>query len=180
MIPPGKGSSLTSVVMLCTLSKQRGDNAGIRLEEAVEQGAAVPGFAEDFAAILHVGLEDAAHCGGHRAVVNDGVGLEIIFEAAEVDVARTDAAQAVVAHYGLAVEEARAEEVDAHAGAQHFGDVAVARPAQPEAVGLLGYHQTHVHARHGCRLHGAEHGLGGHEVGCLHIDVAAGVKQYPH
>ena len=165
--------------VLC-LSKQRRDNAGVRLEEAVEEGAAVPGFADDFAAVLHVGLEDAAHGGGHRAVVDDGVGLEIVFEAAEVDVARTDAAQAVVAHDGLAVEETRAEEVDAHAGAQHFGDVAVARPAQPKAVGLLGYHQTHVHARHGCRLHGAEHGLGGHEVGCLHVDVAAGVEQYPH
>ena len=48
--------------VLC-LSKQRRDDAGVRLEEAVEQGAAVPGFAEDFAATLHVGLEDAAHGG---------------------------------------------------------------------------------------------------------------------
>ena len=146
----------------------------------MEEGAAVPSFADDFAAVLHIGLEDAAHGGGHGAVVDDGVGFEIVFEAAEVDVARTDAAQAVVAHYGLAVQKTGAEEVDAHAGTQHFGDVAIARPAQPEAVGLLGYHQAHVHARHGCRLHGAEHGFGGHEVGRLHIDVAAGVEQYPH
>ena len=67
-------------------------------------------------AVLHVVEEYLLHAHGGLAVVEEEVGLEVVFERAEVDVGRAAGAEGVVADEELAVVEAVLIEIHLYAG----------------------------------------------------------------
>lgn len=75
--------------------------------EAVEEGAADErrdGF--DGETRLLVGEEDVFHTEGHGSVIEEDVGLEVVFEAAEVYIGGATGGETVVAHEDFGVVEA--------------------------------------------------------------------------
>lgn len=62
--------------------------------------------------------ENVAHLPVHFAVVDKESGLEIVLEAAEVEVGRAHRHQILVDYQSLCVEHARVVEVDLYAGFQ--------------------------------------------------------------
>lgn len=99
--------------------QQRREEAEERLDEAEVQRPTGPFGGAYRDALSEVVHEHAAQAFGEGAVVDEGVDLEVVLEAAKVEVGRSDAGQFVVREQQFGVEEACAIEVHLYAGAEH-------------------------------------------------------------
>ena len=99
--------------------QQRREEAEEGLDEAEVQWPTGPFGGAHGDTLSEVVHEHAAQALGEGAVVDEGVDFKVVFEAAEVEVGRSDAGQFVVREQQFGVEEACAVEVHLHAGAEH-------------------------------------------------------------
>ena len=76
----------TPIIHFTFTLQDRGDEAEERFEEALAEGAFAPFHEGQFAAFLQVFEEDVAHTAVERGVVYQKVALEVVFEAAEVEI----------------------------------------------------------------------------------------------
>ena len=89
------------------------------------EGAGTP-FGRSYAsAVAHVAEEHGLEPGVEFGRVYQHIGLEIMFEAAEIEIGGADGAEIVVDDYGLAVEHPFLIEIDFYPGAQAVHDIGI-------------------------------------------------------
>ena len=76
--------------------------------------------------------------------------------------------------------EARLVEIHLHARLYGLLKIRPSGPLHQLGIRFLRYHEAHVDAGQGRCAHGEEHGLGGQEVGRLHIDILLGLEENAH
>ena len=133
-----------------------------------------------FYAMGHVVHKDLLYAESHPAVVDEDVALEIVVEAAEVDIRRTARRQRVVADEQLRVVEAGRIKIHVDAGVDGLLDEGAAGPLNKLGVGMQRNQQLNVDTGQGGRAHGEHYRLGRQEVRRFHVDVALGLEQYAH
>lgn len=156
------------------LSEDGAKQAQERLHGLAGKGAAAPLRGFDAVAVGDVGAENLGHACVFALRIDKEVGLEVVLEAAEVEVARAYGAHLAVDHHGLAVEHSGRVLVKLDSGAQALGDVAFGGVREHGRVAAARYHHPHVYVRQSGCLQGLEQAVGGQEVGSLDIDTLPG------
>ena len=67
-------------------SEDRGEQAEHRLEDAVKTRTPVPVGDGEFAAVFYVVKEKVFHFAVYPLVINEQIGLEVVFKTAEIEV----------------------------------------------------------------------------------------------
>ncbi len=162
-------------------SEQGGEEAHDRLPQTDEKrpmGVVVDIGGGD--ALGQIALEHLAHAPRQWCVDKEGIGLEVVLEASEVDVRGAAGGNDVVAYHHLGMDESVGIEIHLDTGGNGLADVGAARPIDKDGIGAA--RQDHLHVYTG--QHGGAHGkpdrLGGQEVRGLDVDVATRLEQDAH
>lgn len=90
-------------------------------------------------------MEYVAHLFVKLRSVDEEVALEIVFEAAEIEVCRTDTAKIIVYEHHLAVEHPCVIEVDFDAGGETLRYIAVGSRCEHRGVAVSRHHYADIH-----------------------------------
>ena len=116
----------------------------------------------------------------HVAIVEEDVGLEVVFKTTEVDVGRAAGAKRIVADEQFAVIESGAIEAYFYAGFESGLGVRSAGPLDDTRIAPGRKHQSDVYTCLTGGAHGEKNGFGGQEVGRLHVDIFLRLEQDAH
>ena len=131
--------------------------------------ALVPLAVGQLRAMRHVGEEYLAHTGVDVAVVDEEIALEIVLEAAEIEVCRAGRDEVVVDDHRLGVEHSRVVEIDLDAGLEALRDVRERGVLQHPRVAAARNHDAHVYLGQRSGLQGVPQGVRREEVRGLDI-----------
>ena len=125
-------------------SKDGRDKADDALHDALRHRALVPLAECEFGAFLHVGKEDVAHASVHPLVVDDKAALEVVLEAAVIEIGGTGYDDVVVNDDTFGVEHSGIVVVYLDSGAETLRDVGMPRELEHSGIALTGNHDAHI------------------------------------